>query len=106
MPVTIAIGVLIAGHAFSRACAVTLLFASNYVGNPAQSRAKVVAQPMSPGELLFAIVIGVAPLYWCGLHAFAGVVCSLVVLYLLARWFMQRLGGFTGDTLGATQQLT
>lgn len=106
MSVTVAMAVLIAGHAFSRACAVTLLFASNYVGNPDQSRAKVVAQPMSHGELLFAIVIGIAPMYWCGLHALAGVVCSLIVLYLLARWFMQRLGGFTGDTLGATQQLT
>jgi adenosylcobinamide-GDP ribazoletransferase len=30
----------------------------------------------------------------------------LVVLYVLARWFMRRLGGFTGDTLGAAQQLT
>jgi adenosylcobinamide-GDP ribazoletransferase len=25
---------------------------------------------------------------------------------VLARWFMRRLGGFTGDTLGAAQQLT
>ncbi len=106
MPVIVAIGVLIAGHAFSRACAVSLLFASNYVGNPDQSRAKVVAQPMSYAELLFAIVIGIAPMYWVGLHALAGVVCSLLVLYVLARWFMRRLGGFTGDTLGATQQLT
>jgi adenosylcobinamide-GDP ribazoletransferase len=106
MPITFAIGVLIAGHAFSRACAVSLLFASNHVGNPDQSRAKVVAQPMSRGEFVFAIVIGLAPMYWCGVHAVAGLVCSLIVLYVLAHWFMQRLGGFTGDTLGCTQQLT
>lgn len=61
---------------------------------------------MSGGEFALAAVIGVVPLYWCGLHAVAGVVSALVVLYVLGRWFMRRLGGFTGDTLGAAQQLT
>nr|WP_298720138.1 adenosylcobinamide-GDP ribazoletransferase [uncultured Steroidobacter sp.] len=106
LPVTFAIGVLIAGHAFSRACAVTLIFAGTLVSNPELSRSRAVAQPMSGGELAFAVAIGIAPLYWCGVHAIAGFVCSLIVLYVLARWFMRRLGGFTGDTLGATQQLT
>jgi adenosylcobinamide-GDP ribazoletransferase len=106
MSVTTAIAALIAGHAFSRACAVTLLFAGDHVGNPELSRARAVAQPMGRGELIFAIVVGVAPLYWLGRHAIAGLVCSLIVLYVLARWFIRRLGGFTGDTLGATQQLT
>lgn len=106
LPVTFAIVVLIAGHAFSRACAVTLLFAGSHVGNPELSRARAVAQPMSRGELVFAAIVGVAPLYWCGVHALAGIVCALIVLYVLARWFMRRLGGFTGDTLGAAQQLT
>lgn len=106
LPVMFAIVVLITGHAFSRACAVTLLFAGSHVGNPELSRARAVAQPMSRGELTVAVIIGVAPLYWCGLHAAAGFVCAMIVLYLLARWFLRRLGGFTGDTLGATQQLT
>lgn len=106
LPVTFAIAVLIAGHALSRACGVTLLFAGRYVGNPEQSRARVVAQHMSWGEFVFAVIIGVAPLYWCGIHAVAGLVCALLVLAVLARWFMRRIGGFTGDTLGAAQQLT
>ncbi|WP_129642236.1 adenosylcobinamide-GDP ribazoletransferase [Peristeroidobacter agariperforans] len=106
LPVTFAIVVLIAGHAFSRACAVTLIFAGNLVSNPELSRARAVAQTMGRGELIFALVVGIAPLYCCGTHAIAGFVCSVVVLYVLARWFMHRLGGFTGDTLGATQQLT
>jgi adenosylcobinamide-GDP ribazoletransferase len=105
-PVKYAIVVLIAGHAFSRACAVTLIFAGNLVSNPELSRARAVAQPMGRGELAFACLLGMVPLYWCGQHAMAGFVCSLLVLYVLARWFMRRLGGFTGDTLGATQQLT
>lgn len=106
LPMTLAIAVLIAGHAFSRACAVTLLFAGSYVGNPELSRARAVAQPMGRGEFMFAALIGIAPLYWCGMHAIAGFISALLVLYVLARWFMRRLGGFTGDTLGAAQQLT
>lgn len=106
LPVMFAIVVLIAGHAFSRACAVTLLFAGSHVGNPELSRARVVAQPMSWGEFIVAALVGVVPLYWCGMHAVAGFVCASLVLFVLARWFMRRLGGFTGDTLGAAQQLT
>jgi adenosylcobinamide-GDP ribazoletransferase len=106
LPISFAVVALIAGHAFSRACAITLLYVGSHVGNPEQSRAKAVAQTMSSGEFALAAVIGVVPLYWCGLHAVAGVVSALVVLYVLCRWFLWRLGGFTGDTLGAAQQLT
>lgn len=106
LPAVFAVAVLIGGHAFSRACAVTLLFASSHVGNPEFSRARAVAQPMGRGEYLVAVVVGVAPLFWCGVHAVAGFVSALIVLYVLARWFVRRLGGFTGDTLGAAQQLT
>lgn len=106
LPVTFAIVVLIAGHTFSRACALTLLFAGSYVGNAELSRAGAVARPMSRGEFAVAALIGMAPLYWCGVHAMAGFLGALIVSYVLARWFMKRLGGFTGDTLGAAQQLT
>jgi adenosylcobinamide-GDP ribazoletransferase len=105
-PIALAVFVLIAGHAFSRACAISLLFVSNYVGNAEQSRAGAVAQRMSGGELVIAATIGVAPLFWCGVHALAGTLGALLVLFVLARWFISRLGGFTGDTLGAAQQLT
>jgi adenosylcobinamide-GDP ribazoletransferase len=106
LPVMFAVVVLIAGHAFSRACAVTLLFAGSHVSKPELSRARAVAQPMGRGEFIFAALVGIAPLYWCGIHAVAGLLCASIVSYVLARWFMRRLGGFTGDTLGATQQLT
>jgi adenosylcobinamide-GDP ribazoletransferase len=40
------------------------------------------------------------------LLAFANaVVASLVAWALMTRWFWRRLQGFTGDCLGATQQV-
>jgi adenosylcobinamide-GDP ribazoletransferase len=106
LPIAFGMVVLIAGHAFSRACAISLLFAGNYVGRAEQSRAKPVAQKMSGGEFAVAATVGVIPLVWCGRHAVLGAICALLALYVLARWFIRRLGGFTGDTLGAAQQLT
>jgi adenosylcobinamide-GDP ribazoletransferase len=106
LPLALGVFALIAGHAFSRACAVSLLFVSKYVGSAEHSRARPVAQQMSGAELLIAATIGVAPLFWCGVHGLAGVIGALLVWFVLALWFIRRLGGFTGDTLGAAQQLT
>ncbi len=106
LPLTLVPAALIGGHAFSRTCAISLLFVGKYVGNAEQSRAGAVAQTMTGAELTFAAIIGLVPLYWCGMHALAGAVSALVVLLVVARWFIRRLGGFTGDTLGAAQQLT
>jgi adenosylcobinamide-GDP ribazoletransferase len=105
-PIELAMIVLIAGHAFSRACAISLLFIGNYVGNAERSRAGIVAQAMGTGEFLFAAALGLIPLLWCGMHGAVGAICALGMLYALGRWFIRRLGGFTGDTLGAAQQLT
>src|SRR5688572_13209203 len=106
LPVSIAPFALIAGHAFSRACAISLLFVSNYVGTPEQSRARPVARTMSNGEFFVATVIGVIPMLGCGIYGIVAGLFAIPVWLTLARWFIRRLGGFTGDTLGATQQLT
>ena len=40
------------------------------------------------------------------LHAMINaLMASLLAWGLMTRWFWQRLGGFTGDCLGATQQV-
>jgi len=106
LPVSIAPFALIAGHAFSRACAISLLFVSNYVGTPEQSRARPVARTMSNGEFFLATIVGVVPMLGCGIYGFVAGLFAIPVWLTLTRWFMRRLGGFTGDTLGATQQLT
>jgi adenosylcobinamide-GDP ribazoletransferase len=41
----------------------------------------------------------------CGQRVIVGVVVALVLVGLVARWCVRRIGGYTGDTLGATQQV-
>jgi adenosylcobinamide-GDP ribazoletransferase len=106
MPPAIAPFALIAGHAFSRTCAISLLFVSKYVGSAEQSRARPVARTMSNGEFFAATVVGVIPMLGCGIYGILAGLFAIPVWLTLTRWFMRRLGGFTGDTLGAMQQLT
>jgi adenosylcobinamide-GDP ribazoletransferase len=106
LPMHLAAVALIGAHSFSRACAVSMIFTSRYVGSAEHSRAKPVAQRMSAGELFISVLVGVTPLILCGMHAIVGVAAALVALLILFRWFTKRLDGYTGDTLGATQQIT
>lgn len=95
---------LIAGHALSRLCAVWVMFTQSYV--KAEGKAKPLATQLSLGELLVAACFGLAPLCFFAWH----VVIALIPVTLVWWWFSakikQRIGGYTGDCLGAMQQLT
>lgn len=104
LPVTVGAAVLLAGHALSRAAAVSLMAVLPYVREEA-GKAKPLATELSGGRLVVALVCGVAPLALMpGKWAWA-VVGVAGVWLLLARWFKHRIGGYTGDCLGAAQQV-
>ncbi|MBK6356019.1 MAG: adenosylcobinamide-GDP ribazoletransferase [Betaproteobacteria bacterium] len=97
---------LIAGHAVSRFCAVSLMATMDYARDDESSKARPVAARLGAGALLFALVFAVLPLVMFApeqaLPAIA--MAALATLWLAAkcrRW----LGGYTGDCLGAVQQL-
>lgn len=118
LPVSIACAALVSSHPLSRWCALILIHRHHYVGDIEHSRAKPVVERMSGAELCIAGVFGIVPLVACAYYStqqsllstalWIGIVliASLSALTFLARWFNRRLGGYTGDTLGATQQLT
>lgn len=106
MPVWTAMAALVAAHTFSRFCAVLVSFVGRYVGSAERSRAAPVVQRVKIGDVLIAAVYGLPALVLCGREAIIAVVVALVLLGLLFRWCVQRIGGYTGDTLGAAQQIT
>lgn len=98
---------LISGHAISRLNAVSLIFTDEYARDDDTSKSKPLATKMSSGELIFAILFGVAPLV---LFANAYVLLVLVPL-LFVRWYFSKyfkkwIDGYTGDCLGAVQQVS
>ena len=113
LPLWWAVPAVVLGHTASRAAAVSLIRFMPYAGDVDQAKAKPLARRISTtgfvvacgwAVLVGALIVAFAPDVWVavllglGLAAVGALVC--------ARWFHRRLGGITGDTLGATQQLT
>ena len=102
---------LVVAHAVSRASPVWLMVALPYATDDARSRSRVVTRAgviqaaVAQGWALAIVAAAVAltPLTWAGgAVAFA----TSTVLAAIAGWrFHARVGGVTGDFLGATQQL-
>lgn len=109
---------LVAGHALSRLSAVYVMATLNYT--KPEGKAKPLATQVSALDLTVATVFGLLPFFVIvGLlvinnHS-PSITIKLVVMALvpmLLSWFWWRhkiykwLGGYTGDTLGAMQQIT
>jgi len=96
---------LLAGHVLSRFCAVTLLAGMDYVREE-QSKAKPLAKRLSTGQLLFSLLFALAALAVLPpAKAVAGCALAALATIWLAAKFKRWLGGYTGDCLGATQQV-
>lgn len=97
---------LVAGHALSRFAAVVLLRALDYVREDESSKSKPVARRLSSGGLLVAAASGLSPcLLIEGPEVLVAMGLAALTTVLSARYFVRRIGGYTGDCLGATQQL-
>ncbi|MEZ0607543.1 adenosylcobinamide-GDP ribazoletransferase [Fibrella sp. WM1] len=102
----------ISAHSLSRWIATTVIAAMPYARDDEQSKAKPIAKGGIKGwPLVVATVFGLLPTaVLCVLSGLWIYALFLVPLWLV-RWrlmhfFQKWLGGYTGDCLGATQQLT
>ena len=109
----LAIPALLLAHTASRAAPVVLIRVLRYAGDLAHAKAKPLAQRVSRSGVVVAIgwVVCVSAALVMAVPARApGIASGLVLLALgtlwSAHWLHRRLGGYTGDALGATQQVT
>jgi adenosylcobinamide-GDP ribazoletransferase len=102
--------IVVFAHIVSRAMPVILLRVLPYAGDIAHAKAKPLARQVGTASLAAALSIAAVAAV---LGILAGLsprgvatatVAALVVTGACARWFKRRIGGFTGDTLGAVQQ--
>jgi adenosylcobinamide-GDP ribazoletransferase len=103
---------LLLAHSASRALPVALIRWLPYAGDADAAKAKPLSTRVSLGgvgvAVLWAMAVAGGLIGARRLGVAAVVVSSIaaaLVTVLMARWLRRRLGGFTGDTLGATQQL-
>jgi len=104
------VAALVLAHVLSRGWPLVLIRLLPYVGDAAGSKAKPMAEAIGGGALAGALA-------WTALAAGAGawlqgpafvlapLCASALALAWMARLFRRRLQGFTGDCLGATQQV-
>lgn len=103
---------LLLAHSASRALPVALIRWLPYAGDAEAAKAKPLATRVSLGGVAVAVAWvlvvagGVIGLRALGVTAMlTALTAAALVAWAMARWLRHRLGGFTGDTLGATQQL-
>lgn len=102
---------LVASHMLGRAAAVVLMALLPYAGDAAHAKAKPLACAVAPRDAILAVGWCLIPVLFLALvgapaHGrWLAAVGAAAVVLLMRRWLQRRLGGYTGDTLGATEQL-
>lgn len=102
--------VLIAGHSVSRFAAVSLIYSQDYVSCEKESKSAAMTGGLAGADFLFALCCALLPflllIYHGRLWFLSALLAVLLVRVLLARLFLRRLGGYTGDCLGCVQQVS
>src|SRR5574343_1717922 len=98
---------ILAGHAASRLCATLVMASMDYARPDASSKSRPVALRPSTASLLVAACLGLLPfLLWPpGAIGLAVLLAAGVTGWLVAK-YRRWLGGYTGDCLGAVQQVS
>jgi adenosylcobinamide-GDP ribazoletransferase len=113
LPLVWSLPALLFAHTVSRSAAVCLIRALPYAGDVDHAKAKPLAQRVSGRGVAVAIAwaLGLAAALWAWMPSLAPALAVSGGLVLLGAtaWagvLKRRLGGTTGDTLGAAQQIT
>lgn len=118
IPLTALPMIVVSAHMLSRWCSCGLIWALPYVRSDGDAKAKPLADTLSVRSWLISGLIGaiaVAPFaivggdleYLLWIHVLtAASVAALLTTAAAAAYVRQRIGGYTGDCLGAVQQLS
>jgi adenosylcobinamide-GDP ribazoletransferase len=110
--------IVVSAHMWSRWCACGLICRLRYVRTGDDARARAVADGLSAGGWLGGGVLGVLALLACfggaaGLPRplevralCTSIAAAGITAIIAAAYLRQRIGGYTGDCLGAVQQLS
>jgi len=104
MPTAAVAPVLLAGHSLSRLSPLWLMSRYNYAREHDSKSSGAVYKPNLP-DLAFATVAALLPLALLPTLCALAIIPVLLATLLLGRYFYRRIDGYTGDCLGASQQV-
>ncbi len=111
LPPGVAIAALFVAHPLSRLTSTALIWRLDYARD--EGKAKPLAQKMSNVEFAIAFICALLPAAVCGAAGWlswpalaASLLAASASAYWLAQKCVSRIGGYTGDCLGAVQQVS
>ena len=94
-----------AGHALSRFVSISHLRFLSYVGDTSKSKSRTMIE-FSRFDFFVNAIFGLLPLIFIENRVWVGLLVVAFISWLSLVYFKRKLGGVTGDCLGATQQLS
>lgn len=92
---------LIVGHSVSRAASISIMATLDYART--EGKARPLASRLAWPRVLVAALLGLAPACVLPVSLLPALAAPLAVRFAASRYFQSRLGGYTGDCLGAAQ---
>lgn len=101
---------LVLAHGLGRGAAVVVMAVLPYAGDEAHAKAKPLATAVprttAVMALVWCVLLVLFVAHWAPIAQTSLAVAAAAAVGLgMIRWLRRRLGGYTGDTLGATEQL-
>jgi adenosylcobinamide-GDP ribazoletransferase len=100
--------IFLSAHSVSRLSAISIVFTHQYSRDDASSKSKPIAQNFTWKEVVGASFFGLLPLMALSFFQWQLLLALIPVFiarFFLARYFQKWIDGYTGDCLGATQQV-
>jgi adenosylcobinamide-GDP ribazoletransferase len=104
MPAAIVPWLLLSGHSISRLSPLLLMRRYDYAREHHSKASGAVYKP-NHSELFFAAAIALLPLALLPAWSALALIPALLATMFLGHYFYRRIGGYTGDCLGASQQV-
>jgi adenosylcobinamide-GDP ribazoletransferase len=98
----------ISAHSLSRLAAISIIFTHEYSREDASSKSKPIAKQYTWKEVFGSFFFGLIPLlvfFYFDWRFLLTIIPVFITRYFLARYFQKWIDGYTGDCLGATQQV-
>jgi len=98
--------VMLAGHALSRLMPIMVIYTSSYSRDDATSKSKPIGKKGKGFDFILALFFGLAFLVFIPLtYSLIILPVLLLTTFTFSRYTTRKIGGYTGDCLGALQQI-
>jgi adenosylcobinamide-GDP ribazoletransferase len=103
----LAAATIVFANVASRWCVATMIFTGRYARDDDTSKIRPISRRISGGSLAIATIwlLPCGAMFTGEPWLLAALVPAFLTRIVMAAWFNHRLGGYTGDCLGAAQQV-